>query len=75
MVHGVNLPSKAARLAVNPRRHHRTTTAAITLVGTGMLAGAAYGGWKTYSPPPELGSNGHTADHTPAEPSTKEPAA
>lgn len=47
--------SKAAHLAVRPRRHHRTRTAANTLVGTGVLAGAAYGGWKTYSPAPESG--------------------
>ena len=73
--HATRHASKAAHLAVRPRRHHRARTAAITLVGTGMLAGAAYGGWKTYSPPPESGSNDHTQDHTSAESSTREPAA
>jgi hypothetical protein len=71
--HATRHASKAAHLAVRPRRHHRARTAGITLVGTGMLAGAAYGGWKTYSAQPE--SNDHTADHTPAEPTTREPAA
>lgn len=73
--HATRHASKAAHLAVRPRRHHQTRTAAITLVGTGILAGVAYGGWKTYSPPPESGSNNHTADHTTAESSTREPAA
>ncbi len=73
--HATRHASRAAHLAVRPRRHHRTRTAAITLVGSGVLAGAAYGGWKTYSAPPESVSHDYTADHMPAEPSTREPAA
>lgn len=60
--------SKAAHLTIHPHRRRRTRTAAITLVGTGILAGAAYAGWKTYSPRPETGSNAHTPAESSATP-------
>jgi hypothetical protein len=44
--------SKAATLAVHPRRN-RVRRAAFMLVGSGALVGAAYGGWRRYAPPPE----------------------
>ena len=44
--------SKAATLAVHPRRN-RTRRAAFVLVGSGAVVGAAYGGWRRYATPPE----------------------
>jgi hypothetical protein len=44
--------SKAASLAVHPRRN-RVRRAALVLAGSGAIAGAAYGGWRRYAPPPE----------------------
>jgi hypothetical protein len=44
--------SKAASLALHPRRN-RLRRAAFVLVGSGAVAGAAYGGWRRYAPAPE----------------------
>lgn len=45
--------SRAASLARYPRRT-RARRAALMLVGSGAVAGAAYGGWRKYAqPPPE----------------------
>jgi hypothetical protein len=48
--HATRHASRAAHLAVHPRRRHAVRTTTATLLGTGMLAAAAYGGWKTHSP-------------------------
>jgi hypothetical protein len=68
--HATHHASTAAHLAVHPPRRHRARTTTITLLGTGMLAGAAYGGWKTYSPRSESESGARAADQTPTEPTT-----
>jgi hypothetical protein len=44
--------SKAATLAVHPRRN-RLRRGALMLVGSGAVAGAAYGGWRRRAAPPE----------------------
>jgi hypothetical protein len=67
--HATRHASTAAHLVVHPPRRHRARTTTITLLGTGVLAGAAYGGWKTYSPRPEFGSGALAADEAPTEPS------
>jgi hypothetical protein len=53
--------SKAASLAVAQRRR-RVGTTAVLVVGTGALAGAAYGGWRKYSGSPESADAGETLD-------------
>jgi hypothetical protein len=53
--------SKAASLAVAQRRR-RVRTTAVLVVGTGALAGAAYGGWRKYSGSPESWDAGEASD-------------
>ena len=68
--HATRHASTAAHLAVHTPRRRRARATTITLLGTGMLAGAAYGGWKTYSPRSESGSGAPAAYQTTTESST-----